>query len=178
MSYIYIVSEDFVLGHIQACLSVLGSQTHMVLFSSDMGRLWVQSHIDKKSAPLMPYKYLAQAWVYHYHTKKGAFEGRCPSRVLSALGQGWDWLAHVWHRMIPAWFCNPWRARLYHYHFCGGGFCSWPPASLFVRFGESSPHDFVLKRHGKTLSAVPHWQKKRQALIRHEHSKSSHVAWE
>ena len=44
---------------------------------------------------------------------------------------------------------------------CGGGFCSWPPASLFVRFGEPSPHSFVLKRHGKTLSAVPHRQENR-----------------
>ena len=50
--------------------------------------------------------------------------------------------------------------------FCGGGFCSWPPASLFVRFWEPSPYGFVLERHGKTLSAVPHRQEKRptQAL--------------
>ena len=63
---IKIVVEDFVPGHPQTCLSALGSQAHTVLFSSDMGRLWVQSHIGKRSAPLMPYKCLAQAWVYHY----------------------------------------------------------------------------------------------------------------
>ena len=60
--YIYIYvgggGEDFVPGHPQACLSALGSQARTVLFSSDMRRLWV----------LMPYKCLAQAWVYHYHT--------------------------------------------------------------------------------------------------------------
>ena len=51
------------------------------------------------------------------------------------------------------------------YHICGGGFCSWPPASLFVRFGEPSPHGFVLKRHEKTLSAVPHISKKNTPLM-------------
>ena len=61
------VGEDFVPGHPQACLSALGSQALMILFSSDMGKLWVQSHIGKRSAPLLPYKCLAQAWVYHYH---------------------------------------------------------------------------------------------------------------
>ena len=109
------MGEEFVPGHPQAYLSALGSQAHTILFASNMGRLWVQSHIGKRSAPLMPYKYLAQAWVYHYHTQKGAFEGRCPSRVLSALGKGWDWLGHVRHRMILARFCYPWRARLYHW---------------------------------------------------------------
>ena len=62
------MGEDFVPGHPQACLSTLGSQAHTVLFSSDMGRLWVQSHIGKRGAPLMLYKCLAQAWVYHYYT--------------------------------------------------------------------------------------------------------------
>ena len=65
---IKIVVEDFVPGHPQTCLSALGSQAHTVLFSSDMGRLWVQSHIGKRSAPLMLYKCLAQVWVYHYYT--------------------------------------------------------------------------------------------------------------
>ena len=62
------MGEDFVPGHPQACLFALGSQVRTVLFSSDMGRLWVQSHIGKRSAPLMLYKCLAQAWVYHYYT--------------------------------------------------------------------------------------------------------------
>ena len=39
--------------------------------------------------------------------------------------------------------------------FCGRGFCSWPPASLFVRFREPSPHSFVPNtKYGKTLRAV------------------------
>ena len=53
------------------------------------------------------------------------------------------------------------KCNIYIYiyiYICGGGFCSWPPVSLYVRFGEPSPHGFVLKQHRKTLSAVPHRQ--------------------
>ena len=58
----YIVGEDFVSGHPQACLSALGSQARTVLFSvPSMGRLWVQSHIGKRCAPLILYKPLEQA---------------------------------------------------------------------------------------------------------------------
>ncbi|KAL0008216.1 hypothetical protein SO802_009718 [Lithocarpus litseifolius] len=50
--------------------------------------------------------------------QKAAFRGQCPSKVLFALGQGWDWLGHVRHCMIPARFLLPTpkcKARLYHY---------------------------------------------------------------
>ena len=62
------VGEDFVPGHPQACLSALGSQARTVLSLSNMGRLWVRSYISKWSTSLMPYKRLAQSWVYHYYT--------------------------------------------------------------------------------------------------------------
>ena len=38
------------------------------LSSSDMESLWDFSHIDKRSAPPMPYKLELKAWVYHYYT--------------------------------------------------------------------------------------------------------------
>ena len=62
------MGEEFVPDSPQACSFALGSQVRTVLFSSDMRRLWVQSHIGKRNAPLMLYKCLAQTWVYHYHT--------------------------------------------------------------------------------------------------------------
>ena len=49
---IYIVERFFTRR--TSCLSTLGSQARMVLFlRTSMGRLWVQSHIGKRSAPLM-----------------------------------------------------------------------------------------------------------------------------
>ena len=86
--------------------------------------------------------------------QKSAFEGQCPSRVLSALGKGWDWLGHVRHRMILARFCYPWRARLYHYYTC------------VVVVHSCLCQALIRHEWGASLADVG------------LHSKSSHVAWE
>jgi len=49
---------------------------------------------------------------------------------------------------------------IFFHNFCGEIFH--PPHKLFDRFGEPSPHGFVLNtKYGKTLSAVSHQQKMR-----------------
>ena len=163
------MGEDFVLGHPQACLSTLGSQAHTVLFSSNMGRLWVQSHIGKRSAPLMLYKCLAQAWVYHYYTCVVVVEA-CPSWVtkpceyhtvsnmakpippFSQSGQYSWWAlslksAFLWGRILylatRKLVCPLWGAKL-------ARFCS---QAAWVSFSGST-------HFWKPLDSVPHRQEK------------------
>ena len=38
------------------------------------------------------------------------------------------------------------KKKYIYIYICGGRFCSWPPASLFVRFGEPSLHGIVCNR--------------------------------
>ena len=52
------------------------------LSSSDMESLWDLSHIDKRSAPPMPYKLELKAWVYHYYTWGQSLE-------LKLIRHGW-----------------------------------------------------------------------------------------
>ena len=80
--------------------------------------------------------------------------GQCPSRVLSALGQGWDWLGHVWHHMIPARFCYPFKGH------------------------ASTTTTRVVVVHSCLCQALIKHKWSASLADVGLHSKSSHVAWE
>ena len=78
----------------QSCLSALGMlatsdplggmlrNVYLALSSSDMGSLWDLSHIDKRSAPPMPYKLELKAWVYPY---KNYYRRVCKNNIYSSI---------------------------------------------------------------------------------------------
>ena len=162
-------------------LSASGSQARTVLFSSDMSFLLRFDHVWEAfgfyptSARNAPHACLisswAKAWCITSHTCSSGRGMPCtqvlatkPCRCRANIG----YKASPWPEVKISKADNTWDGHCpSKVPFCVGEF----PHKLFVRFGEPSPHGFVLKRHefpprvrpmfGKPLDSIPHRQEMR-----------------